>query len=371
MLKQARTNIPYKSKRRPRRTNKGPRNTGSAQTRPAAMVRLGAAAVVGSLLLFGLEVSNASAVEPTIPRNPDRAALPIISGPKVVGPESYGSCTVGAVLTPSSWFSRITPYQQATRWIVIAKHCAPMYASIHVGSRTVGNVVWQSATSDIELVRVSPQPENMRAVCVGSSHPETCVLHPRYMPLANNRVFFLSGGRESRMTVSGWEDAPDERFCTSGFATGVRCEFNKFELGPGMYEGPYQHLQAASSSVLDSVAPGDSGGPVLTYSRNLIGVISSGLSGHLARHYGFYYTPMRQVMTELHSYSLGPSEFPAADGESNPLVKADESVDAGWTLAPTEPTTHNSETRPVRMQTTDSSMYFGPAVSQQRTRAER
>nr|WQM79410.1 trypsin-like serine protease [Curtobacterium flaccumfaciens pv. poinsettiae] len=277
----------------------------------------------------------ASAVEPVLPQNPDRGVLPIISGSKVLGPESYGSCSAGAVLIPSAWYSRLTPYQRATRWVVIAKHCAPMYASIHVGARSIGNVVWQSAASDIELVRVSPEPENMRAVCVGSSHPEVCVLHPRYRPLANNRVFVSAGGGEARMPVSGWQDAPDdERFCISAWRSGVKCLFSKMTLVPGMYQGPHQHLLAAASNRINSVAPGDSGGPALTTDRHLVGIISSGLGTERLPRYGFYYTPMRQVMQELHAYTLGPADIPSAEDEDNPLSLSDAGSDAGWALAP-------------------------------------
>lgn len=134
-------------------------------------------AAISFAIVTTLASSIAAAQTPGVvaPRNPDRAVLPVISGSKVSTP--FGSCTVGAVLVPTSIFHRLTPYQRATRWIVLAKHCAPMYASIHVGTASIGNVVWQSATSDIELVRVSPQ-QDQAAVLYCSSHSSAAFCNP-------------------------------------------------------------------------------------------------------------------------------------------------------------------------------------------------
>lgn len=145
-------------------------------------------AALAIAIVTTLASSGATAQTPRIvqPRNPDRAVLPVISGSKISVP--FGSCTVGAVLVPTSIFHRLTPYQRATRWIVLAKHCAPLYATIHVGTAAIGTVVWQSATSDIELVRVSPQPDQA-AVLYCSSHGSAAFCNPiqSYTPRANNQ----------------------------------------------------------------------------------------------------------------------------------------------------------------------------------------
>ena len=308
--------------------------TSSQRSRRRRRVLAVAVVALAALLppLLGSEV--ASAVVP--PRNPDRASLPIISGTKVSVPG--GSCTAGAVLTPKSLFSRLTAYQRATRWVVLAKHCAPMYASIHMGTRAVGNVVWQSATSDIELVRVSPQPDNMALICAAHhSQPAFCSPFQTYTPLANNRVFFLANGREARVPVSGWADAPDDQFCTSGWASGVKCVWHGFSLEPGIYRPPYEHISAANASEFESIANGDSGGPVVTYDRHLLGIISSGEAvGRTGGRSVVYYTPMRQVLHELFSYELGPADIPTAEGEGNALPDSGSGSgsNAGWELAP-------------------------------------
>ncbi|MEX3816439.1 trypsin-like serine protease [Paraburkholderia sp. BR13439] len=279
-----------------------------------------------------LASSVATAQTPDVvqPRNPDRAVLPVISGSKVSVPS--GSCSVGAVLVPKSILHRLTPYQRATRWLVLAKHCAPMYATIQVGTVAIGNVVWQSAASDIELVRVSPKPNPMSLQCASSHHSAAfCSPIQTYTPLANNQVFMPRAGQEARLAVTGWADAPYEQFCTSGWRTGVRCVWRGMSVEAGVYTPNYEHINAAHSSELLSIENGDSGGPVVTYERQLIGIISS---GEPVGRSIVYYTPMQQVLYELYSYSLAPADLPTDVGEDNPLSRNGEN--AGWELAPTD-----------------------------------
>ncbi|OQP80138.1 MULTISPECIES: trypsin-like serine protease [Xanthomonas] len=289
-------------------------------------------AALAIALFAALTSSVATAQTPGVvqPRNPDRAVLPVISGSKVSTPG--GSCTVGAVLVPTSIFHRLTPYQRATRWIVLAKHCAPMYASIHVGTTAIGTVVWQSAASDIELVRVSPMQDPSTALYC-ASHRSAVFCNPiqSYIPLANNQVFMPRAGREARLAVSGWSNAPDGRFCTSGWRTGVRCVWQGMSLAPGIWRPSYEHISAADASEFSSIDNGDSGGPVVSYDRHLLGIISSGEPGGRSI---VYYTPMQQVLHELFSYSLAPADLPTSAGDDNPLSPSGENV--GWELAPTD-----------------------------------
>ncbi len=278
-----------------------------------------------------LASSVATAQTPGVvqPRNPDRAVLPVISGSKVSVPS--GSCSVGAVLVPKSILHRLTPYQRATRWLVLAKHCAPMYATIHVGTNAIGTVVWQSAASDIELVRISPQPNPMSLYCDSHHSAASCNPIQTYTPLAKNQVFMPRAGQEARLGVTGWSNAPDEQFCTSGWRTGVRCVWRGMSLSAGVWRPSYEHINAAHSSELNSIDNGDSGGPVVTYDRHLIGIISSGEPNGRSI---VYYTPMQQVLYELYSYSLAPADLPTDVGEDNPLSRNGEN--AGWELAPTD-----------------------------------
>ncbi|WP_042859703.1 trypsin-like serine protease [Dickeya sp. NCPPB 3274] len=290
-------------------------------------------AAIAIAIVATLASSVATAQTPPVvqPRNPDRAVLPLISGSKVGVP--FGSCTVGAVVVPTSIFSRLTPYQRATRWIVLARHCAPMYATIHLGgtSTAIGNVVWQSAGSDIELVRVSPQPNPMALHCASHNSAVLCNPIQTYTPRAHNQVFMPRGGPEARVAVTGWTNAPDGRFCTSGWRTGVRCVWRGMSLAPGIWRPSYDHIEAADGDEFNSIDAGDSGGPVVTYERQLIGIISSGEPNGRAF---IYYTPMQQVLHELYSYTLAPSDLPTAAGEDNPLSHGSEND--GWELAPSD-----------------------------------
>ncbi|MBB5405375.1 hypothetical protein QF000_000136 [Paraburkholderia atlantica] len=289
-----------------------------------------ASLAMGIATTFASSVATAQTPDVVQPRNPDRAVLPVISGSKVSVPS--GSCSVGAVLVPKSILHRLTPYQRATRWLVLAKHCAPMYATIQVGTVAIGNVVWQSATSDIELVRVSPKPNPRSLQCASTSHSAAfCSPVQTYTPLANNQVFMPRAGQEARLAVTGWSDAPYERFCTSGWRTGVRCVWQGMSLEEGVWRPNYEHINAAHSSELSSIDNGDSGGPVVTYERQLIGIISS---GEPVGRSIVYYTPMQQVLYELYSYNFAPADLPTDVGEVNPLSRNGEN--AGWELAPTD-----------------------------------
>ncbi|WP_440863603.1 trypsin-like serine protease [Symbiopectobacterium purcellii] len=301
------------------------------QKRAAALAIVTAATLASS-------VATAQPVVP--PRNPDRAVLPVISGSKVSTPG--GSCTVGAVLVPKSIFHRLTPYQRATRWIVLAKHCAPMYATIHVGTNAIGTVVWQSATSDFELVRVSPQPGPSALYCAAHHSAVFCNPLQAYIPRANNQVFMPRAGREARLAVTGWSNAPDGQFCTSGWRTGVSCVWRDMSLVPGMWRPAYQHIDAANGSELNRIDNGDSGGPVVTYDRHLIGIISSGEPNGRSI---VFYTPMAQVLHELFSYNLAPADLPTAVGEDNSLSPDGEN--AGWELAPTDGENAGTELAPT------------------------
>ncbi|WP_416365253.1 trypsin-like serine protease [Rathayibacter sp. VKM Ac-2879] len=66
---------------------------------------------------------------------------------------------------------------------------------------------------------------------------------------------------------------------------------------------PHHHLVAADADESTNLDFGDSGGPVLSYSNQLLGIIS----GNLPHSTIMLYTPIDQVLTELFSYQLAPS----------------------------------------------------------------
>ncbi|MDO4036470.1 trypsin-like serine protease [Clavibacter michiganensis] len=273
------------------------RHTRGVLRRQAAILLTVVAVLTGTLNY----ATPAQAV--TIPSNPDRIREPVVAGSKVNTPT--GSCTVGAVLIPRSIYSRITPYQRATRWFVIAKHCARMYAPIHVGTSILGDVVWQSATSDIELVRVSPRPDPSPLICVAHhpKNPAVCSPFQTFTARAAGQVFMTARGHVARLPVTGSGAADDDRFCTSGWSTGVQCIWHGVSIPPRTPLS-YEHLVAGESGQLLNLDPGDSGGPVVNYSAELLGIISS----ILPRTTLMLYTPMSQVLSELHDYQLASGD---------------------------------------------------------------
>jgi hypothetical protein len=230
----------------------------------------------------------------------DRFDLPVIAGSKINS--SAGSCTVGAVLVPRSWYLTLTPYQKATRYIVTAAHCGGMYSTVHVGAAAIGTVDWISPHhSDIELIRVSPQPDERTLYC-RSHHSSAAFCSPiqTYTPRANGQVFMPSRGRIGRQPIQGTA-TPEGRFCTSGFATGVKCTFHAVSLPHGV-ETPWSHMSAAETDEHEAFSGGDSGGPVVSYGHQLLGIIS----GKTTNNAYLLYTSIDQVLAELPAYVLAP-----------------------------------------------------------------
>ncbi len=235
--------------------------------------------------------------------NPDRGNFPIIAGSEVGVPNGY--CSVGAVLVPSSIFQRITPYQRAVRYLVLAKHCAPLNSPIYFAQQDIGDVVWQSAASDIELVRVSPSRDNMTLHCAGHSTPATCSPIQTFTPRANGQVFMTAPPSPivGRRAIAGTGiPSATGTFCTSGHVTGVICDFQPTSLPVGVLRA-YEHLAAGQSAAVGALRPGDSGGPVVSKDRRLLGIIS----GDVPNTHFLVYTPMAQVLHELSSYKLAPA----------------------------------------------------------------
>ncbi|OUE22314.1 Trypsin [Clavibacter michiganensis] len=230
----------------------------------------------------------------------DRYTLPVVAGSKI--DSSAGTCSVGAVLVPRSWYLSLTPYQRATRYIVTAAHCGPMYSTVHVGVAAIGTVDWISPhNSDIELIRVSPQPDERTLYC-RSHHSSAAFCSPiqTYTARANSQVFMPSRGRVARQPIQG-TGTPSGRFCTSGFASSVQCVFQPVSLPRGV-QTRWNHVSAGETDEHDAITGGDSGGPVVSYGHQLLGVIS----GKTADGHYLLYTSIDQVLAELPAYVLAP-----------------------------------------------------------------
>ncbi|MBT1675709.1 trypsin-like serine protease [Curtobacterium aurantiacum] len=256
-------------------------------------VAVSLAAVVGATLAW---VPSASATTSA----PDRVAAPIIAGTEVGVPG--GSCTVGAVLAAKGFRSQLEQYQRATRWVVLAKHCAPLQAPVQLDGATVGSVVWQSAESDLELAVVPPLACTRARAASGSCDPSVATFTPR----ASGRVFTRVDGVLARAAVTGTGRPDADPFCSSGAVSGVLCSWTPTGVPAGS-GADSRHLAAARSTVGVGVAPGDAGGPVLSATNRLYGIISGSSTTTATSTTVMLYTPVQQMLTELFRYRLAPA----------------------------------------------------------------
>ena len=260
-------------------------------------VAVSLAAVAGATLTWAPSASATTS-------DPDRVAAPIIAGTEVGVPG--GSCTVGAVLSAKGFRSQRKQYQRATRWVVLAKHCAPLQAPVQLDGATVGNVVWQSAESDLELAVVPPLACTRARAATGSCDQSVATWTPR----ASGRVFNRVDGGLARAAVTGIGKPDADPFCTSGAASGLLCSWTATRVPAGSHPS-VQHLAAARAGA--GIDPGDAGGPVISATNRLYGIISSSTTRAATGATSttgstvLLYTPARQVFTELFRYRLAPA----------------------------------------------------------------
>ncbi|QRN42007.1 trypsin-like serine protease [Xanthomonas oryzae pv. oryzae] len=188
--------------------------------------------------------------------------------------------------------------------------CLPSTARYWVGRSTRGNC--QSASSNgspqprtsslcgyrpsqirltlgARLIKTAALPSAIRTCNIGPARTIESSCHA-----ADGKHVFLSpGGQTRRMGNSAQAvGAPVSVAC------GEACRSDR-----GIAQPNYDHISAADGSEFVSLDGGDSGGPVVTYDMHLIGIISS--SDERTRSILFY-TPMSQVLQELHDYTLAP-----------------------------------------------------------------
>lgn len=283
---------PSASRRLP--TTRSPRRAGP----PRGSGRLTAIAVVVGLLIAG----GASEAQATPSLNPDRVTLPVIAGTKLTSDGK--SCTAGAILS-------YTPYQylpassklRSMRYAVTAKHCFKKNDVVSVGGIPVGRVISEAAGADLELVEIEPSLDSREALRCAQhgSHAAFCRT-PEWIPNARGQVFMTRSGRVQRVNVTGTADTPTDRFCTSGFASGVQCSWyqsTRHPLPRPTFENPAT-LRVAESHDFGATSAGDSGGPILSYEAQLIGINSQQTMGGAI----LFYLPMSQVFRNFRFYQL-------------------------------------------------------------------
>ncbi|NRD08941.1 hypothetical protein [Rathayibacter agropyri] len=230
-----------------------------------------------------------------------RDQIPIVAGTalRVYG---YYRCTAGVVLQSRSWVSLATPIGRATRYVVLAKHCADYADPISVDGQVVGRVSWRSPTHDIELVTIPPSVVQ-RPVCSGASQLHHCTIPPA-TPRALGRIILNSIPPGIAVPIVGFGvPAVGERFCTSGSRTDINCAFEITDIPPGQSESGQDFARTMNGVTLQ---PGDSGGPVAGVNGRLYGIISKRGSDNNRDIMG--YVPMFVVMQDLgYLYELAPA----------------------------------------------------------------
>lgn len=230
-----------------------------------------------------------------------RDQIPIVAG-TALQLRGYGLCTAGAVLQPRTWLSRATPVGRATRYVVLAKHCGGLGSTVMVGDQVVGSVTWTSSTYDLAIATIPPSIVQ-RPICSGASQLHHCTL-PDATPRAVGRVVLQRGLFPAAVPVPGFGiPAIGEHFCTSGAMSLVLCGFSSVPLPPTLW--PAGAVAAGHYDGLMPI-PGDSGGPVVSYTGRLYGIITSGVidayGGTLA------YLPLPLILEELgYIYGLAPA----------------------------------------------------------------
>lgn len=231
-----------------------------------------------------------------------RDQIPIVAGTSL-GVQGAHRCTAGAVLRSSSMMSLLSPVARATRYVVLAKHCAGLGVEVTVGDQVVGTVTWRSATHDVEVVRVAPSMVS-RPLCSGSSQLHHCTIS-NPTPRAVGRIILSNGGLPEAIPIQGTGiPAFGERFCTSGAVSFTNCSFELEEEVPAFGWAPDE--MAARTHNGYNVVDGDSGGPVASTGGKLYGIILVGGRGQIAGIMG--YLPINVIFQDLrYGYDVAPA----------------------------------------------------------------
>lgn len=256
--------------------------------------------VMSILLIAAVAVGSAA---PARADDHFRARFPIVAGTALTMPDrSY--CTVGAVLKRTGTDFPASQEVAATRYVVLAKHCAPhINANIGLNFENVGAVVWMSPTDDVELAVIPPDTSPLPRACFGSV--ELCIAASGVEPRAVGRVMMSTrrGERPVPMSPTG-SPAWDEHFCTSGQETGVNCNWVSEERRPsGWGDGTGAIARSTSAQGITS---GDSGGPVVSEDGRLYGIIQGAAIGDYANL--MQYLPIEQLFAQIGSdYVIAPA----------------------------------------------------------------
>ncbi|NRD08945.1 trypsin-like serine protease [Rathayibacter agropyri] len=201
--------------------------------------------------------------------------------------------------------SLVAPVARATRYVVLAGHCAGLGDEITVGGQVVGTVTWKSTNHDVEIVKIPPSMIS-RPICSGASQLHHCTIS-NPTPKAVGRIILGSGPLPEAVPVRGiGVPALGERFCTSGAVSFVICSFELEEEIPPPFGTWRPDEMAARTHNGYNTVDGDSGGPVASMGGRLYGIILVGGRDRIAGIMG--YLPMDVIFQDLgYEYGLAPA----------------------------------------------------------------
>ncbi|NKI75393.1 hypothetical protein Dpoa2040_002683 [Dickeya sp. CFBP 2040] len=259
------------------------------------------ASLIAAGILASLASGSALAIDPA------RLQQPVVGG-TVLTMSLGNQCTAGLVLKQTGGWANLTPYRRAVRFVLTAGHCGDYNSTVSVNGADIGYVSWKSDVSDLELIRVEPVRHVYRH-CDAPSTGIHCTIVPRYEPLAVGKVLLsrsaLYRSREGGLVAIAVTDhapAPStNRFCTSGFMTDVLCDWTDARI-PAGYPVTVQGLRAATPDFGGLTSPGDSGGPVVSTSGVIHGIIK-GQNDNLNM---MLYTSTAQFFHEMPNYTIAP-----------------------------------------------------------------
>lgn len=232
-----------------------------------------------------------------------RDQIPIVAGTSL-GVEGAHRCTAGAVLQSRTWRSLVAPVARATRYVVLAGHCASLGEEITVGGQVVGTVTWISPTHDVEIAKIPPSMIS-RPLCSGASQLHHCTI-ANPTPKAVGRIILSNGSLPEALPIRGiGVPAFGERFCTSGAVSFTNCSFELEDEVPAWGTWRPDEMAARTHNG-HNVVDGDSGGPVASMGGTLYGIILIGGTHRIAGIMG--YLPMDVILQDLgYQYGLAPA----------------------------------------------------------------
>jgi len=234
------------------------------------------AAVGAVLALVAASVTAMAIGSGTAQAATRRQQLPIVAGTELSFEGSW--CTAGLVLQANGFLSNLTQYRVATRYVLTAGHCGDVGESVSVETDSeeivVGTVTWKSEVSDLALVEVPPGQTRRQQCSVGSSG-EFCTIVIDYYPRATGDVILntpaadIGGGRQTRAVTGTGTPSTNEVFCTSGRTTDILCTWGAVDFSAENQPAGTAWAETFASNVV----AGDSGGPVVSRSGTVYGVI--------------------------------------------------------------------------------------------------